>query len=111
MKIPRIQNSVPQVVFLLSVDDAALSQLGTQISPTRSVHKVRLDGTPRSHNPKVGDSNPPPATKSSVRRPGRVRTGPSGASQRYPTGTRDRHLSPTGRSAYDADGTTPMDQP
>ena len=58
-----------QLVFLVGVGVVLFTQVESQISQTRSVRLVQLDRTNRSHNPKVGGSNPPPATKIAVRAP------------------------------------------
>jgi hypothetical protein len=67
-KIPRIPILVSQDVFLVSMGGVSLPLLEDQIGRTRSVRRVQLDGTNRSHNPKVGGSNPAPATQKSVYR-------------------------------------------
>jgi hypothetical protein len=65
-KIPRIQILMSRDVFLVRVGGPPFPQLEGQIGRTRSVHAFQLDGADRSHNPKVGGSNPPPATKESA---------------------------------------------
>jgi hypothetical protein len=62
-KIPRIQILMSQVVFLVGMGGLPSPQVEGQIEHTRAVREIQLDGPHRSHNPKVGGSNPPPATK------------------------------------------------
>src|ERR1700722_13910119 len=62
-KIPRIQILMSRVVFLVGTGGIPFPQVESQIGRTVSVRKIQLDKTDRSHNPKVGGSNPPPATQ------------------------------------------------
>ena len=70
-KIPRIQILMSQDVLLVGVGGVSFPLVETLIGPTRSVRKIQLDELHRSHNPKVGGSNPPPATI--IRRFGPIR--------------------------------------
>ncbi len=66
---------------LVSVDEVLQSQVGV-VGRTSKVRRVQLDETNRSHNPKVGGSNPPPALHGIAGR--RVcRIGHSGLASRF----------------------------
>ena len=62
-KIPRIQILMSPDVFLVGANGDPSPQVETQIGQTPSVREVQLDEPHRSHNPKVGGSNPPPPPK------------------------------------------------
>jgi hypothetical protein len=76
-KIPRIQILMSRDVFLVRVGGPPFPQVESQIGRTRSVHAFQLDGTDRSHNPKVGGSNPPPPLTERRKGP-LLGSGPSG---------------------------------
>jgi hypothetical protein len=76
-KIPRIQNSLSEGGSLVAMGAASLSQVKVLIGRTTKVCKVQLDESNGSHNPKVGGSNPPPATKESAGQGRFFGTGPS----------------------------------
>ena len=59
-KIPRIQILMSQDIFLAEAGGEPCPQVEGQMERTGSVRKVLLDVTDRSHNPRVGGSNPPP---------------------------------------------------